>query len=183
MDSSPAIGRGGGPFSALGTAARAGPHLAAQSAVATSLPGINGTITSSSATFGWFSPIVYHDVQVSDAAGNVLLSVATIQSEKPLVYLATHPRTIGGLRLERPTVNIEMCADGSNAEDILAPLFAPKTSGGGVGMTLEIVDGTIALHDVAADKQTRIEACQTLLRFVPESPCAGGMVARRRRRR
>ena len=139
--------------------------------LALALPGINGTIVSGSASFGWFAPIVYNNVEVRDTAGNVVLSVAAIRSEKPLVYLATHPRSIGGLRLEQPVANLEVRPDGSNLEDVLAPLLkSDGGSGGGIGMTLQLVDGTIALHDVAADKRASIEQCQTLLRFVPGVP-------------
>ncbi len=102
--------------------------------LALALPGINGTIVSGSASFGWFAPIVYNNVEVRDTAGNVVLSVAAIRSEKPLVYLATHPRSIGGLRLEQPVANLEVRPDGSNLEDVFAPLLkSDGTSGGGIG--------------------------------------------------
>ncbi len=139
--------------------------------IVVALSGINGTLSSRSASFGWFSPIVYNDVEIRDAAGNVVLTVAEIRSDRPLLHLATHPRNVGKFRLLRPELSLEMRPDGSNLEDVLAPLLHKDTpSSGGIGIGLEVVDGTINLHDMATDDRWRVDQYQTTLRLEPTSP-------------
>src|SRR5438094_7040248 len=68
--------------------------------LAMALPGLNGTVTSGSASLGWFSPVVYTNVEIRDPAGNLLASVAAIRTEKTLLQLALSQTDLGTIRIE-----------------------------------------------------------------------------------
>jgi hypothetical protein len=133
------------------------------------LPGINGTITSGGRTFGWLSPIEYRDVQIHDASGNVLATVAVIRTEKSLAQLASHPSDLGTIRIEQLQATIELRRDGSNLEDVLQPWDSRSTSGAKPTLDLELTDGHVELHDVAVDQRWKIESVSLALRLTPAS--------------
>ena len=93
------------------------------------LAGINGTISSGGRTFGWLSSIEYRDVQIHDANGGVLATIAIIRTEKTLSQLATHPNDLGTIHIEKPQASIELRRDGSNLEDVLQPWWSSGASG------------------------------------------------------
>ena len=94
------------------------------------------------------------------------LSVAAIRSEEAAGVSgdpsAQHQR-LAGARCQSGS-STRRQQPGRRARPLLK---SNDSSGGGIGMTLELIDGTINLHDVAANKRASIEQCQTLLRFVP----------------
>ncbi len=93
------------------------------------LNGIDGTISSGSRTFGWLSSIVYHDVQIRDAKGNVLATIATIRTDQTLAQLAAHPKALGTIQIEQLQAFVDVRRDGSNLEDVLLPWLTSGASG------------------------------------------------------
>ena len=129
------------------------------------LAGINGSVSAGGASFGWLSPVEFRDVQIRDAQGNLLLSAATIRSSKPLWQLAAHSSDLGTLTIAQPKLGLELRSDGSNAEDVLLPWLNRSSSGGSATLALEVADGRIDLHDVAADQRWRVQLAG---RFAPD---------------
>jgi translocation and assembly module TamB len=138
--------------------------------LAMALPGLNGTITAGGASLGWFSPVVYTDVEIRDPADNLLVSAAAIRTEKTLLQLALSQTDLGTIRIEQPNVALEMRPNGSNAEDVLLPFLNSGGGGGPLTVGLDFVEGTINLYDVAADRKWKIEQFQTSLRLEPKNP-------------
>ncbi|HEV3418625.1 MAG TPA: DUF748 domain-containing protein, partial [Pirellulales bacterium] len=138
--------------------------------LAMALPGLNGTVTSGGASLGWFSPVVFSDVEIRDAAGNLLISAAAIRTDKTLLQLALSQTELGTIRIEQPNLALEMRRDGSNAEDVLLPWLKGGNGGADLTIGLEFVDGTINLHDVPADRRWKIEQYQTSLKLGPKNP-------------
>ena len=104
------------------------------------LPQYPGTAQISSASLGWFRPVVVRGVTLNDADGRVLLTVAELRSEKNLRGLLTS-NALGTLTLTSPRLDIRLRRDGSNLEDALEPLLAG--SGEAVGLTVVVADGQI----------------------------------------
>ena len=134
------------------------------------LPNLNGTIRSGSATLGWFSPVVFENVEIYDRSGKLLVSAATIRTDKTLLQLALSQTELGTIRIEQPSLDLELRSDGSNAEDVLVPFLKSGNGGGPLTVRLEFVDGKIALHDVAVDRRWKIEQFQTSLELGPKNP-------------
>ncbi len=139
-------------------------------ALAMALPGLNGTITSGGASLGWFSPVVFTDVEIRDPAGKVLVSAAKVSTDKSLLRLALSQTDLGTIRIEKPSLALVVRNDGSNAEDVLVPFLKSGNGGGPLTVTLEFVDGTIDMHDVATERRWKIDAFQTSLRLEPKNP-------------
>lgn len=139
-------------------------------ALTAALPGLNGTITSGGASLGWFSPVVFTDLEIRDPSGNLLASAAAARTEKTLLQLALSQVDLGTIRIEQPSVSLEMRRDGSNAEDVLLPFLKGGGGGGPLTVALEFVDGTIDLHDIEADRHWKIEQFQTSLKLEPKNP-------------
>jgi hypothetical protein len=133
------------------------------------LNGIDGTISSGSRTFGWLSSIVYHDVQIRDAKGNVLATIATIRTDKTLSQLALHAGDLGTIRIEQLQAALELRPDGSNLEDVVQPWWSRGTTGAKPNLDLELTDGRIDMHDVAADKHWHIDSISTTVRITSTS--------------
>ncbi len=139
-------------------------------ALSTALPGLNGTITSGGASLGWFSPVVFTDVEIRDTSGNLLVTAATVRTEKTLLRLALSQTDLGTIRIEQPTLALEMRQGGSNAEDVLLPFLTGGSGGGPLTVALEFTDGTINLHDVELDRRWKTEQFQTSLKLEPRNP-------------
>lgn len=139
-------------------------------ALAMALPGLNGTITSGGASLGWFSPVVFTEVEIRDRAGNRLVTAAAARSDKTLLQLALSQTDLGTIRIEQPDATLEMRAGGSNAEDVLVPFLKSGSGGGPLTIQLAFVGGTINMHDVAADRRWKIEQFETSLKLEPKNP-------------
>ncbi len=107
------------------------------------------------APYGWLSPVEFRDVQIRDAKGNLLLTAATIRSQRPLWQLVAHSSDLGTLTIAQPKLGLELRPDGSNAEDVLLPWLTRSSTGASPTLALQVADGHIDLHDVAADQRWR----------------------------
>ena len=68
--------------------------------------------TAESATGGWFAPLVFHDVRMEDAGGQVVWTVKEIRTTKGLLSFITDPVHIGEVRLVESSVKVHLNADG-----------------------------------------------------------------------
>jgi hypothetical protein len=122
--------------------------------LATALAGIDGSVTSGSARWGWLSGIEYRDVVLRDRAGRAAVVVPLVVVEKGLVHLALDPAELGTMRLVGPQAMAVVREGGSSLEDILAPWLAAAQAdeSRGVSCDLEIVDGVVEfLHASGGD--------------------------------
>jgi hypothetical protein len=122
--------------------------------LATALAGIDGSITSGSARWGWLSGIEYRDVVLRDREGRAAVVVPRMMVEKGLVHLALDPAQLGTMRLVGPQAMVVVREGGSSLEDIVAPWLAQAQTAdsGGGSCDLEIVDGVVEfVHAAGAD--------------------------------
>jgi hypothetical protein len=139
-------------------------------ALVMALPGLNGTVTSGGASLGWFSPVVFTDVEICDPAGNRLASAVAIRTDKTLLQLALSQTDLGTIRIEHPDAALELRDGDSNAEDVFVPFLKSGSGGGPLTVQLAFVGGTISMHDVAADRRWKIEQFETSLKLEPKNP-------------
>jgi len=112
-----------------------------------------GTVTTGSASLGWFSPVVLRDVTLLDAEGRPLLAVADLASDKTLLSLLKDRPSVGLFRVNQPHLQLVLRVDGSNIEDALAPLLTPKEESSPIGFSVEIVEGRIDVTETATGRQ------------------------------
>ncbi len=138
---------------------------------------IHGTVEAGGASLSWFGPICYTDLQIRNERGEVLLSLAKVESERSLFGLLSNLKDLGTFRIERPQVSLALRPDGSNLEDVLAPMLTsekPSTDPAGPpskppAMAIEIVDGNIKVLDTATGQRWELDKFNFKLRMSPES--------------
>ena len=68
--------------------------------------------TAESATGGWFAPLVFHDVRIADAEGQVVWTVKELRTAKGLLSFIADPVHIGEVRLVESSLRVHLNADG-----------------------------------------------------------------------
>ncbi len=91
-------------------------------------PGVRGTITCSSASFGWFTPIVLEGLairgpEVIDAHDEVrpAIAIEKIAGNRPLWELLLNKHSPGDFTIEKPVLDVVVTDSGSNLKNIFAP--------------------------------------------------------------
>jgi hypothetical protein len=119
--------------------------------ISAALSDFEGQVTVGSASLGWLSPVVAHDVAAVDSAGLPLAQIKSLRSERSLFGLMIHQRDPGGFHLDQPVIHLALRPDGSNWEDALGKYLAQPSSGSSVDQfRLKITGGTIEIQDPSA---------------------------------
>lgn len=118
---------------------------------------ITGSVHVGNASLGWFSPIVLRDVEIRDPEGRPLLQVPRVEGDRWLVTLLWDRDDLGSFRFDSPTVDVTFGDSDSNLETVLEkslrPPANPEPADNSTPTTLpkmrmEIVNGTLRVHDV-----------------------------------
>ena len=105
-----------------------------QYALPYALKDFDGKANFKSASMGWFQPVRLSGVEITDKAGNPLLTAANIETSRPLHAFLTSS-DYGEVTVDQPFVFLDLFDGGSNFEDALAkyidnarpsPLDKPK---------------------------------------------------------
>jgi hypothetical protein len=122
---------------------------------------LSGTLTIESASLGWFSPIAVHGVELKDAEGKPLLTLAAASGDRSLASLLWDSSNLGHLRLDGPKLSLVLRDNGSNVEDLLAKYLVPQPaeakSSPKIGLAVEIVDGTLAVTDQRSGQNWQVQ--------------------------
>jgi hypothetical protein len=113
--------------------------------LALAFAGIDGSITSTAASWRWIGGVEYRDVVLRDRSGRASVFVPRLAFDRGLLRLAVEPQSLGTVRLVDPEVLVEARGDGSSLEDIIAPWLAGTMRP--VAIELEVVNGTVELVD------------------------------------
>ncbi len=154
-----------------------------------------GKVTVRSASLGWFSPIRMDGVVICDQRGQTVAEVEHVSADRSLSDIACNHGNLGRIRIERPSLTLILCDDGSNVEDLLAkclpdvdlPAISKAISQGtSIDAQIEVVDGQIAVHHVRTGRTWQIDNVQANCLVVadrskPVSIKLSGVVANRRR--
>ena len=115
------------------------------------LAGIDGSVSSGGATWGWIGGIEYRDVLLRDRTGRAVVAVPRLSIDRSLAQLALDPRNLGTVRLVAAEALIDVRAGGSSLEDVLAPWLATRgrtTGADAVRCEVEIIDATVEFRDL-----------------------------------
>jgi hypothetical protein len=124
------------------------------------LAGIDGSVSSAGATWGWLGGIQYRDILLRDRAGRALVAVPRLVIDRGLVALALEPRNLGTVRLIGAEAVIDVRSGGSSLEDVLAPWLAAADDDAVPAFEIELVDATVELRDIVHGDAWRLtELC------------------------
>ncbi|MFO0903334.1 MAG: hypothetical protein U0939_10060 [Pirellulales bacterium] len=125
---------------------------------------LDGQVTLGGASFGWLSPVRLYDLQVTDRDGEPVASVAAISTHRTLFGLLMNQRNPGTIVLEKPVGRLVLRRDGSNLEDLLAPVLEEPSSGSEpTPVTLEVIDGEFELVDAETGRTWKLAGCNALV--------------------
>lgn len=118
---------------------------------------LEGSLTCEGMSLGWFSPIRLSQITVADSKGEPLATIPQIVGEHTLFQLACDRTHLGSWKIEQPQLKVALRNDGSNIEDVLAPLLA-KESSSPITCTIEIVEGNVEILNEASGDSLRCES-------------------------
>ena len=133
--------------------------------------GIAGKISSGSAAWDWFGPVVYRDLLITTSDGEPLLAVDRLEVNRSPLNLVFQPHDLGRIRLEGARLSTAVWNGGSTIETVLEPWVQKISQSNRQGLsesptdtqnletlsdhtrshiagTVEIVDATIELTDL-----------------------------------
>ncbi len=106
---------------------------------------LDATVTTQDVTLEWFEPIVLRDVRVIDRAGQSVVSIGAVRTERSLFALLLGNDDFGKITIDQPKIPLRLRADGSNLEDALAAYLARNESSGRASGIIEITAGVIEI--------------------------------------
>ena len=131
------------------------------------LPGNQVRIFIGDASLSWFSGPVLSQVEVRDAAGDLLLAAERISFDRAAGSLLLNRRDLGVIEIVRPTVHFTIRPDGTNWEDIADQLLkeiaakepeSESTSASPrAAFAVRVVEGTVLAEDLARSRKWRVE--------------------------
>ena len=117
--------------------------------LAAAFAGIDGDVSSATATWHWLGGIEYRDLLLRDRAGRAVVAVPRLVIDRGLLALALAPRNLGTVRLVGAEAVIDVRPGGSSLEDVIAPWLArTDPAAGGPDFELEVAEATVELRDV-----------------------------------
>ncbi len=111
-------------------------------------PHLTANVKIGGASGGWFTSIVFHDVVINDASGELLLKVKTVRCDKSVIGFLSDSNQLGRFRIEKPKVRLTMWDDGSNIETALEEILKQPSSGSSPTFTVEVADGRVEIVSI-----------------------------------
>ncbi len=142
-----------------------------QSIVSAALSDFEGSVTIGSASLGWLSPLLAHDIEARDGRGQPLGHVKSLRSEKSLLGLLSDTSDPGVFRVEEPKLQVVLRPDGSNWEDALAKLLSQPSQGSAVQkLTIQVEGGTLEVRDATPGGPWRLDRLQLAMQWDEAAP-------------
>ncbi len=146
------------------------------------LRNLHGTVQAGGASLSWFAPLEYTDIQIRNERGDLLVSLAKVESERSLYGLLANLNDLGTFRIEQPQVSVALRPDGSDLEDLFAQPKSPFAKSEPPpaqptasepkhlpALTAEIIDGTVNVLDTTSGKKWQIDKFNLHVRTSPTS--------------
>ncbi len=135
----------------------AGPWIASTSLfrgriLASAFSDVYGSVQATGVTWGWFSPVVIHRLEVRDEQGELVLRVDRLELKRTLWQLWSNPDDLGPVRLVKPEVNLHLTRNSSNLEKVFAAYLEEEASETRTRATIELLGGTINLSTEQGDQ-------------------------------
>ena len=135
--------------------------------LSSAVPGDAVRVTLRDASLSWFRGLSLSGVEITDAAGNTLLTAERIGNDRGPLNLLMNWGELGVIEIVRPTVHIQVRPDGSNLEDIAQKLFsnltteevpqADATARQPLAFAVQLVEGTIHFEDLSSGRRWRVD--------------------------
>ncbi|MCA9040393.1 MAG: hypothetical protein KDA65_08610 [Planctomycetaceae bacterium] len=102
------------------------------------------------ASLDWMSPVVLHDVTISDKQNQPTVTISEIRTEHTLFALVFQGDNLGTIKLAAPVLKVKLRDGGSNVEDLLNPILAAQDPNGeSAQLNLILENATVEVYDNA----------------------------------
>ncbi|QDU79897.1 hypothetical protein Pla110_16170 [Polystyrenella longa] len=114
------------------------------------IPGFDQQLKIKYASLDWMSPVVMHEVTVSDANNEPIATVSEMRTERTLFQLVFQSGDLGTIELTSPVLKVKLRENGSNVEDLLNPILAAQDpEAESSQLKLVVKEATLELYDPA----------------------------------
>jgi hypothetical protein len=113
---------------------------------------IDGTLEARSLSIGWFSPVVLRGVTITDPEAHTIATIESLVIDRSLLSLIRNQQDLGTITIDAPRLSVVARANGSNLEDLLAPLLSKPSTGAPLPtLTLDVHGGVVKLLDATTN--------------------------------
>ena len=103
---------------------------------------INGRLAAGSLSCGWWQPIVLEKAVAYDAKNQIVLEANQVRIDKTLLSLITS-QDIGIIHVDQPHLRVQTWKNGSNVEELLAPILSKPKSNEPLSVGWDVRQGEI----------------------------------------
>lgn len=131
---------------------------------------LDGSVKVGSASLGWFSPLVLHDVSLTDHDNQPVVQIAKVETERTLLGFVLDHATLGTIRVDKPSVDIVCTGSTSNVEKVFGRYLAkppvaddapPDAKPAPLPQVhLEVTEGSVKVTDRDAKKSWQVQSLQ-----------------------
>ncbi|PQO39690.1 hypothetical protein DTL21_02795 [Bremerella cremea] len=136
--------------------------------IAQATSGLNAQVRVDSASLGWFSPVILHDVHVVDLDGEPIAEIPSIRISKSLLGLISNTSDLGTIEINRATAHVVVHQGTSNIEKLFpeaseAPIDADSSGGPSTPRKFRLVvrEATVHLADGNSSRNWTLEDVST----------------------
>ncbi|HWB07639.1 MAG TPA: hypothetical protein VG826_00240 [Pirellulales bacterium] len=123
---------------------------------------------------GWLSPISVTDIELRQD-GDLHATVPALSMDRTLLGLLFDRTNLGRVQVERPVIEARLQEDRSKVQEELDSAPAVVRKAEKIGIDLEVIDGTVILHDTHHQRDFKLEQLAVDLhsiRFAGDNPGA-----------
>ncbi len=111
--------------------------------LASAFSDVYGSVQATGVTWGWFSPVTIHRLEIRDDQGELVLRVDRLELKRTLWQLWSDGRNLGHVRLVKPELNLHLQRNSSNLEKVFAAYLDARRDRAATQATVEVIGGTI----------------------------------------
>lgn len=152
------------------------------SMLASSFPDLNGTLQARSASLGWFSPVVLHQVELRDSRKELVATTPRLATDATFASLLFGEERPERLEIEKPELHLVVREGISNLEEIFAKYL--ETPASDQPLAVQVTGGTLAVTDAVIARTWKLTGLEFTYSYDPDQPAptavkASGTVATR----
>jgi hypothetical protein len=143
------------------------------------MPPIHGSVHCAGASLGWFSPILFQEIEIRSADDAPVVTVDRLEGNRPLWKMLLNRSDLGAFRIERPQLNVVLSEHGSNLAEVfvgrrLADEKQRPSKPPNVSLRIELVEGALSCRSADSPRSWAARPINFAFALEPSSASADG---------
>lgn len=123
---------------------------------------VEGRASVGSLSLGWWSPLRLENFELRDDRDQPVARVPALSIDRGLARLIINRTDLGHVRIEQPTIDVRLTAPPAATARTMEQAVEPELArvekrAANVGFDVQVVDATVRIHDVAAQRDWALE--------------------------